>query len=79
MKRPDSCPKCGAGFDASDIFTVLRSQSWCEHMSDEELRQYVIDCYGGPYARFSRVIWVTSVADSRVGYWMCPDCKAFFA
>ncbi len=72
MTRPDTCPKCGADFDAGDIFTVLRSQSWCNHMSNAELRQHVIDCYGGEHERFSRMIWIKT--GNRIGYWQCPDC-----
>lgn len=70
------CPKCGAGWDAGDIFETLRKQDWWQNtMSEEQLKQYVKNCYSPPY-RFSRLIGIEdpTIYDG-VSWWMCPDCK----
>lgn len=73
------CPKCGADWDAGDVFTTLRPQDWCKHMSDEQLMAEIHASYAPPY-KFSRLIGVELPYNhpqhyDGVSYWMCPDCK----
>lgn len=73
-----TCPKCGADWDAGDIFDKLRPQTWCSEKSDDELRAYIETHYSPPY-KFSKLIGVEipHVYDG-VHHWMCPDCNATF-
>ena len=71
------CPECNANFDAGAVFDTLRPQTWCQGMSDEQLRQYVSEHYGDENARFSRLIGVEvqGLYDGVIK-WRCPDCSA---
>lgn len=75
------CPKCNADWCAGDIFDALRQAGYTDK-SDEQLREFVKQCYSPPY-KFSRLIGVELPYNhpehyDGVSYWMCPDCKHQF-
>lgn len=78
MDHHGKCPECGADWDAGDIFDVLRPQSWCANMADDELKTHISVYYSPPY-RFSRLIGI-EYPGKYDGVWeyACPDCDARF-
>lgn len=78
MDHHGKCPECGANWDGGDIFDVLRPQSWCANMTDDELKQHISVYYSPPY-KFSRLIGI-EYPGKYDGVWeyACPDCNARF-
>jgi hypothetical protein len=78
MDHHGKCPKCDADWNNGDIFDVLRPQTWCANMTDEELKRYISVYYSPPY-KFSRLIGI-EYPGKYDGVWeyACPDCDARF-
>jgi hypothetical protein len=77
--RFGNCPKCGASWDAGNIFDALRPQAWCKEKTDAELQAYIEASFSPPY-KFSRLIGVEFPHDhprhyDGVSVWRCPDCN----
>jgi hypothetical protein len=77
MDHHGKCPECDADWNNGDIFDVLRPQTWCANMTDEELKRYISVYYSPPY-KFSRLIGVEYPGDDWISEWACPDCDARF-
>lgn len=72
------CPKCGADWDAGDIYETLRKQDHYKDKSDEEVKK-VAGNYGWTEETPKRFSHLTGVEIrgryDGVSYWECPNCK----
>lgn len=74
------CPVCKTDWDDGDIVDVFLEQKkkghW-EKETEEDIRNYVKECYSPPY-RFSKLIGIEDPIRDRIVKYMCPECECEF-